>query len=67
MTDYDAERFVKRLMGRMDVEKALLRLDTLTKEASSMMAARDLEVTNHVDGSAITDEPEGLMLLEVHR
>jgi hypothetical protein len=56
MTDYDAERFVKRLTGRTDVEKALLWLDTLTKEGSSMMAAQDLEVTNHVDGNAIATE-----------
>ena len=36
-------------MGRTDVEDALLRLDTLTKEENLMTAARNLEVTHHVD------------------
>ena len=43
------ETFLKRLVGRTDVEDALLRLDTLTKEESLMIAARNLEVTHHID------------------
>ena len=38
-------------MGRTDVEDALLRLDSLTKEESLMAVANNLEVTYHVDGS----------------
>jgi hypothetical protein len=41
---------MKKLVGRKDVEDALLRLDMLTKEESLMMLARNLEVTHHVDG-----------------
>jgi len=37
-------------VGKTDVEDALLRLDTLTKEESLMMVLRNLEVTHHVDG-----------------
>jgi hypothetical protein len=38
-------------MGRTDVEDALLRLDSLTKEESLMAVAKNLEVTYHVDGN----------------
>jgi hypothetical protein len=38
-------------MGRTDIEDALLRLDSLTKEESLMAAAKNLEVTYHVDGN----------------
>jgi hypothetical protein len=48
LADYDAERFLKRLIGRTDVEDALLRLDSLTKEESLMAVAKNLEVTHHV-------------------
>jgi len=40
---------MKKLMGRNDVEDALLRLDSLTKEECLMVAARNLDVTHHVD------------------
>jgi hypothetical protein len=40
---------MKKLVGRRDVEDALLQLDMLTKEESLMMLARNLEVTHHVD------------------
>jgi len=46
---YGAETFLKRLVGRTDVEDALQRLETLTKEEGLMTAARNLEVTHHVD------------------
>ena len=45
----DQKGFLKKLMGRTDVEDALLRLDLLTKEESLMAAAKNLEVTHHVD------------------
>ena len=36
-------------MGRRDIEDALLRLDSLTKEESLMAVARNLEATHFVD------------------
>jgi hypothetical protein len=49
MADYETEKFMKRLVGRTDLEDALQRLDVLTKEENLMTAARILEVTHHVD------------------
>ena len=49
MADYDTEKFMKRIVGRTDVEDALQRLDMLTKEECLMTAARNLEVTHRVD------------------
>jgi hypothetical protein len=51
LANYGSGKFLKRLMGRTDVEDALLRLDSLTKEESLMAAAKNLEVTYHVDGN----------------
>ena len=51
LADHDLEKFLKRLMGRTDVEDALIRLDSLTKEESLMAVAKNLEVTYHVDGN----------------
>jgi hypothetical protein len=48
LTDYGPEIFLKRLMGKTDVEVALLRLESLTKEESLMVLAKNLEVTNYV-------------------
>jgi len=49
ITDYDTEKFMKRIAGRTDVEDAVQRLDVLTKEENLMTAARNLEVTHRVD------------------
>ena len=43
------ETFMKRLMGKTDVENAFQRLDTLTKEENLMAAARIFEATQHVE------------------
>jgi hypothetical protein len=48
----ELETFLKRLVGRMNVEDALLRLDTLTKEESLMTAARNLQITHRIDHGA---------------
>ncbi len=50
LADYGSEKFLKKLVGRNDVEDALLRLDMLTKEESLMVMARNLEVTHQIDG-----------------
>ena len=51
LADYGSEKFLKKLIGRRDVEDALLRLDLLTKEESLMAVAKNLEVAHHVDGN----------------
>ena len=50
LLDFGIEKILKKLIGKTDVEDALSRLDTLTKEENLMMVARNLEVTHHVDG-----------------
>jgi hypothetical protein len=45
------EKFLKRLVGRTEVEDALLRLGSLTNDERLMTAARNLEITHHVDGN----------------
>ncbi len=49
--DDGLETFLKRLIGRTDVEDVLLRLDSLTKEESLMAVARNLVATHRVDGN----------------
>ena len=45
-----SEKFVRKLLGKNDIEDALKRLDTLTMEESRMAVAENLKVTNRVDG-----------------
>jgi hypothetical protein len=40
LADYGSEKFMKRLMGRKDVEDAFLRLDSHTKEECLMAVRR---------------------------
>ena len=49
VVDYWTEKILKRIVGKTDVEDAIQRLDVLTKEENLMTAARNLEVTHHVD------------------
>ena len=51
LADYGPEKLLKKLIGRTDVEDALLQLDLLTKEESLMVVAKNLEVVHHVDGN----------------
>ena len=44
MTQYDAEKFGKRLLGENDVEAVLRRLDRLTQEEARTTATQSLEV-----------------------
>ena len=46
-----SEKILRKLFGKTDVEDALSRLDTLTKEETLMMVVRNLEVTHRVDGN----------------
>ena len=43
------EKFVRKLLGRNDIEDALKRLDTLTMEEARMAIAETLNVTHSVD------------------
>jgi hypothetical protein len=52
VADSDTEKILRRLVGRKEVEDAVSRLDTLTKEENVMIAARNLEITHRVDGNA---------------
>jgi hypothetical protein len=58
LAECEPEKILKKLMGRSDVEDAVLRLDSLTKEESLMAVAqnleatkKNLEVTHDVDGN----------------
>jgi len=51
MANFGAEKILKKLAGRTDIEDAVLQLDMLTKEESLMMVVRNLEVTHRVDGN----------------
>ena len=51
MANYGAEKILKKLAGRTDVEDAVIRLDTLTKEETLMVVVRNLEVAHRVNGN----------------
>jgi len=50
LADCGPEKVLKKLVGRTNVEDALLRLDVLTKEESLMVMTRNLEITHRIDG-----------------
>ena len=43
-------KYVKKLVGRTDIEDALVRLDELTQDEVRMAAAQGLKATHKVDG-----------------
>ena len=47
--DRRAERYLKKLVGRKDVENALRRLDKLTQEEVRMAAVEALAITRNID------------------
>jgi Tfp pilus assembly PilM family ATPase len=46
-----SEKYVKKLIGRTDLEDALKRLDQLTREEARMGIAQNLRATHHVSES----------------
>ena len=58
LADYDTETFMKRLMGKTEVEDGLQQLDMLTKEENLMTAACTLEVAGDIrrDVNVIRDD-----------
>jgi methyl-accepting chemotaxis protein len=49
LTEGRSDKYLKKLVGRTDIEDALKRLDKLTQEESRMAAAEILRVTHAVD------------------
>jgi methyl-accepting chemotaxis protein len=49
LTEPLSEKYLKKLMGRTDIEDALKSLDRLTQEEARMAAAQVLKVANTVD------------------
>ena len=49
LTEGCSEKYLKKLIGRTDIEDGLKRLDKLTQEESRMAAAENLKVTHTVD------------------
>jgi hypothetical protein len=49
LTEECSERFLKKLIGRTDIEDGLKRLDKLTQEESRMATAENLKATHAVD------------------
>ena len=46
-----SEKYLKKLMGKNDVEEALKKLDRLTQEEARMAAAQLLKATNTIDSN----------------
>ena len=49
LADRNPEKYLKKLLGRTDIEDALGRLDKLTQEEARMAIAEVLKVAHHVD------------------
>jgi hypothetical protein len=49
LTEQRLEKYVKKLIGRREIEDALKRLDKLTQEEARMAAAQNLKITHTVD------------------
>jgi hypothetical protein len=49
LTERCSEKYLKKLVGRTEIEDALKRLDKLTQEEARMAAAQILRVTHAVD------------------
>jgi archaellum component FlaC len=49
LTEECSEKYLKKLIGRTDIEDGLKRLDKLTQEESRMAAAENLKVAHAVD------------------
>jgi hypothetical protein len=49
LTERSSEKYLKKLVGKTDVEDALKRLDRLTHEEARMAIAQSLKATHTVD------------------
>jgi hypothetical protein len=55
LTELSAERYLRRLIGRTDVEDALKRLDKLTNEEARMATAIVLKATRNIDDNQLRE------------
>ena len=60
LTYYSSEKFLKRLVGRTDIEDALLRLENVTMEEAKMAAAESLKAIHGV-GNQVGDKVDGVL------
>src|SRR6266478_9375712 len=62
LTEGRSEKYAKKLIGRMEMEDALKRLDKLTQEEVRMAAAQILKATHTVDGrvKGVADTAEAI-------
>ena len=60
--DCSSERYLKKLLGKTEIEDALKRLDKLTQEEVRMVTAQLLALTDGVDNKVtrIDDEVKGV-------
>jgi predicted fused transcriptional regulator/phosphomethylpyrimidine kinase len=49
VTERFSEKYIKKLMGKNDIEDALKKLDRLTQEEARMASAQLLEISNAID------------------
>jgi len=49
LTELFSEKYLKKLLGRTEIEDALKRLDRLTQEEARMASAQLMKVTNMID------------------
>ena len=62
VADKDSDKYLKRLIGRRDLEDALMRLDRLTQEEAWMATAQVLKVVHRVEGGVktVAEQVEGV-------
>ena len=62
MADRFLEAFLKRLVGRTDIEDALQRLDKLTQEEARMATAEGLKATHWIENKVedVGDQVKGV-------
>ena len=54
IADRNSEKYLKKLVGRTDIEDALSRLDKLTQEEARMAIAQVLKVAHHIEDGVKT-------------
>jgi hypothetical protein len=59
-----SEKFLKRLLGRNDVEDALKRLDKLTQEEAKMATAEVLKITRGMDSNVKVMDTNLVVLID---
>ena len=60
-----SEKYVKKLIGRTEIEDALKRLDVLTQEEARMATAEILKVSRNIDDkvTAVLESEQKLVIL----